>query len=412
MHLKPELPRPFYPLVAPRRFKGAKGGRGSGKSHFWVEYLIMDCTRQHLRIACVREVQNSIKDSIKQTIEDKIARFKLGHLFKITDREIIFPPTESLYIFRGLQNHTATSIKSLEGYNRVLYEEAQALSQRSIEIATPTFRVDGTEQLFAWNPDLPDDPVDVFFRENKDDPDFICVHVNYYDNPKLPADLRRDMERDKARDPDKYAHIWLGDYRRNSETQVFRNWKVESFDTPHDARFYLGADWGFSVDPSVLVRCFIKGRTLYVDREVWQIGCNIDQLPRLFDRIDPNWTQQRASDPAWRSMARRIQIVADSARPETISYMQRAGFNIQAAIKGPGSIEDGIEFLKSYDIVVHPACKHVVDELRMYSYEVDKKTQKVTGRLEDKKNHTIDSLRYALENVRRSNTVTREELRI
>lgn len=420
------IPRVFEPLLASRRFIGAKGGRGGAKSHFFAESTVEDMLVGHARAACLREVQNSIKDSVKQLLEDKIntlslvdtetgKRYPIASRFKVTEREIVCPSTESLAIFRGLQNHTATSIKSLEGFNRPWYEEAQSLSKRSLELAIPTFRALGSQQRFSWNPDKDSDPVDVFFRENVDDPDFACVHVNYYDNPWFPEDLYRDMERDRRRDPDKYEHIWLGGYRKNSEARVFRNVRVERFDPPPAGTVLLGgADWGFSVDPSVILVCFIVGRTLYIWREKWAIGCEIDRTPALFDKIDPDWTAEKARDPNWKSLARQIPITADSARPETISYMQRSGFSrMRPAVKGAGSVEDGIEFLKQYDIVIHPDnCPHTVDEFTLFSYQIDKKTGEITTKLDEKKNHTIDSARYAVENVRRRVTADREELRI
>lgn len=391
-------PRAFLPLLPPRPYKGAKGGRGGGKSYLFADLLIEECYSQHTRAACVREVQSSIKDSVKQLLEDRIRHYSLDADFKVTEREIVCPHTDSLIIFRGLQNHTSAGLKSLANFTRAWYEEAQSLSKRSMTTAVPTFRENDTEQWFSWNPDQEKDPVDTFFRENTGDPDFVCVTVNYPDNPWFPEKLRRDMERDRVRDPDKYGHIWLGGYRKNSEARVFRNWKVERFETPANAQFYAGADWGFSVDPTVLIRCFIVGRTLFVDREMWATGCEIDRTPALFDKIPG---------------ARKLPITADSARPETISYMQRNGFpRIKSAIKGPGSVEEGIEFLKSYDIVVHPDCRHVADELTLYSYKVDKKTDEITSVLEDKTNHTIDALRYALESVRRRSTSGSEELRI
>jgi phage terminase large subunit len=383
-----QIPTPavFEPLLAPRRFKGAKGGRGSGKSHFFAEMLVEDAISQHIRAACLREVQNSIKDSVKQLIEDKIRAFGQEKAFTITDQEIR-GPNDSLFIFRGLQNHTATSIKSLEGFNRALVEEAQTISQRSLDILTPTFRT-GSELWFAWNPLDAKDPVDRLFRENQGDPDFVLVTANFSDNPWFPVELRGDMERDRKRDPEKYAHIWLGEYQRTSQARVFHNWKVEEFESPSDARFYYGADWGFSVDPTVLVRCWIRDRTLYVDQEAWQVGCEIDKTPQLFDRV---------------AGSRRWPITADSSNPQSISYMARHGFaNIKPSVKGPGSVEEGVEFLKGYDIIVHPRCKHVLDELATYSYEVDKQTGDVLPKLADKKNHTIDSLRYAVEGVRRA----------
>lgn len=387
MILSIPTPRVFKPLLSPARYKGARGGRGSGKSHFFAEQLVEEATAQHIRAACLREVQVSIKDSSKQLIEDKIAKLGVSHLFKITETEIR-GPHESLFIFRGLQNHTATSIKSLEGFNRSWIDEAQTISKRSLMIATPTFRAPGTEMRFSWNPAKATDPVEEFFEDNKDDPDFVCVTANYDDNPWFPEDLRKDMERDRRRDPDLYSHVWLGGYEGRGEKRVFKNWKIEEFEAPNDAVHRFGADWGFSVDPTVLVRCHIVGRKLYVDYEAYMVGCEIDNTPALFDSVPES---------------RRYLITADNARPETVSYMQRNGFpKIVPAIKGQGSVEDGVEFLKNYDIIVHPRCQHVIDELSLYSYKVDKLTDAVLPQLDDKSNHTIDALRYACEGARRA----------
>jgi phage terminase large subunit len=342
---------------------------------------------EHTRAVCLREVQNSIKDSVKQLVEDKIYKLGVESLFKITEQEIV-GPNDSLMIFKGLRNHTASSIKSLEGFNRAFVEEAQTVSQRSLDLLIPTIRTPGSQLLFGWNPSKATDPIDKFFAENANDPDFVHVKVNYSDNPWFPDELRRDMERDRTRDPEKYQHVWLGGYLRNSEARVFHNWKVDSFETPSDARFYFGADWGFSIDPTVLVRCYLQDRTLFVDAEAYQVGCEIDRTPALFDKVE--------GSRAW-------PIRADSARPETISYMRRNGFpKMASATKGPNSVMDGIEFLKSYDIIVHPRCKHLIDELTLYSFKTDPLTGEVLPVLEDKKNHIIDALRYALEGVRRA----------
>jgi phage terminase large subunit len=396
--------RAFLPLLSPKRFKGAFGGRGGAKSWFFAGRLIEDMLCDHIRSACVREIQNSIQDSVKQTLEDMIQRYDVGPCFKVTEREIV-GPHDSLIIFKGLQNHTAASIKSLEGFNRCWVEEAQTITQRSLDILIPTFRKERTELSFSWNRVNATDPIDVFFRENEGDEDFVCIKVNYTDNPWLPDDLRRDMLRARKKaNKDIYRHVWLGDYRTQSEARVFDNWKVEAFETPSDAIFYFGADWGFSVDPTVLVRCFIKGSTLFFDREAYKVGCQIDETPALFAGTDPR------PDAKWKNPlghpgipgAMKWAIRADSARPETIAYMNARGFNVVPAIKGTGSVEEGVEFLKNYDIVIHPRCKHVADEFAFYSYKIDPKTNKILPVLEDKKNHVIDSARYALEEVRRA----------
>lgn len=392
--LKIQTPRAFLPLLRPARYKGAYGGRASAKSHFFAEWLIEDALCGHTRAACLRETQNSIKDSSKQLLEDKIDKFGVRHLFETTETEIR-GPNDSLFVFKGLQNHTAQSIKSLEGFNRAWVDEAQSISRRSFDFLNPTFRVPGSELRFSWNPDKETDPVDEFFRKaDPEDHGIICIQSNYSDNPWLPTDVLSDIRRDQKRDPEKYAHVWLGEYRRKSEARVFRNWKIteRQEEIPSNARPYFGADWGFAVDPTVLVRCWVWDRILYVDREIYKVGCEIDRTPDLFDKMN----DERTKD------IRRWPIIADSARPETISYMNRHGFKITPAKKGVGSVEDGVEFLKNHDIVVHSSCEHTINELSLYAYKVDKKTEDVLPILEDKDNHVVDALRYAVERLRTS----------
>jgi phage terminase large subunit len=390
-----QLPTPAWaePLLKPSRYKAAHGGRGSGKSHFFGELLVEEhIYNQNQRSVCVREVQKSLNQSVKRLLELKIQEMGASDYFEVQESQIKSKRGDGLIIFQGMQNHTSDSIKSLEGYDRAFVEESQSISQKSLDMLRPTIRKPDSELWFVWNPDLPTDPVDNFFRSSNEPPESsIVVPVNYTDNPFFPDVLRDEMEYDKRRDPDKYAWVWLGGYRKNSESRVFRNWKIEEFEAPKDAHHRLGADWGFSVDPTTLVRCHTVGRKMYVDYEAYMVGCEIRDTPDLFLTVPES--------EKW-------PIVADSARPETISHMQNHGFpKIMPAVKGAGSVEEGVEFLKSYDIIVHPRCKHTIDELTLYSYKVDKDTGKALPILEDKKNHVIDALRYANESARRNESI-------
>ena len=387
--LQIQTPKWALPLLEPSRYKGAWGGRGSGKSHLFAELMIeahiMD---QKRRSVCVREIQKSLNQSVKRLLEMKIQDMNAGAYFEVQDAVIKSKKADGMIIFQGMQNHTADSIKSLEGYDCAWVEEAQSLSQTSLDLLRPTIRKPGSELHFTWNPRQSNDPVDFLLRGPTPPKDAMVIKVNYTDNPWFPNVLRDEMEYDKRRDPDKYQHVWMGEYLRNSQSRVFRNWKIEDFEAPPDAIHRLGADWGFSVDPTVLVRCHIIGRTLYIDYEAYMIGCEIVNTPELFLQVPE---------------AEKWPIVADSARPETISHMRKNGFpKIMGAVKGPKSLEEGIEFLKNYDIVVHPRCLHTIDELTLYSYKIDPLTGKILPLLEDKKNHVIDALRYACEGVRRT----------
>jgi phage terminase large subunit len=408
--LRLETPRVFLPLMAPARYKGAHGGRGSGKSHAFAEMLIERCLlRPDTRAVCIREVQKSLDQSAKRLIEDKIARYGVGAYFRVLNTHIE-TTGGGIILFQGMQNHTAESIKSLEGYDVAWVEEAQSLSQRSLDLLRPTLRKPDSELWFSWNPRRATDPVDAFLRGADLPPGAVVVEATYAHNPWFPDVLREEMAWDRRRDPDKYAHIWLGAYEQASEARVFRNWRIEDFDTPESATFYLGADWGYSVDPVVLVRCFIEGRTLSIDAEVYQVGCEIDATPALFDMLGC-----AACSPPLRSCggsgtghgsARRWPARGDSARPETIAYLRRHGYpRLSSAVKGARSVEEGVAFLQSYDIRVHPRCRHTIDELSTYSYARDRLTGQVVPVLEDARNHVIDALRYAIEPVRRGGAV-------
>lgn len=392
------VPEVFEPLLQPARYKGIYGGRGGAKSHFFADQLIDDClTHAPLRAVCIREYQVSLEQSVKRLLEDKITQYGLSSQFRVMDSRIE-TPKGGVIIFQGMQSHNAESIKSLEGYHRAWVEEAQNFSAQSLKLLRPTIREEGSELWFSWNPRDPKDPVDEMFRKNPP-PDAIVVKTNYYDNPFFPEVLRREMEWDRQRDPDKYQHVWLGGYEERSEARVFKNWREQEFESQSDAAFLYGADWGYSVDPSVLIRCYVGwdldsvgkrvyNRKLFIDYEAYEVGCEIDHLGYLFDKVPG---------------ARTWPIIADSARPETISYLQRHGFpKMTAAVKGKDSVKEGVIFLQNYDIIVHPRCKHTIDELSSYSYKVDVKTDKVVQPpvLEDKKNHVIDSLRYAVEKLR------------
>ncbi len=390
--LKIETPKWAAPLLQPARYKGAHGGRGSGKSHAFAEMMIEEhILDQNSRSVCVREIQKSLNQSVKRLLELKIESMNAGAYFEIQESVIKAKKGDGLIIFQGMQNHTADSIKSLEGYDRAWVEEAQSLSQRSLDLLRPTIRKPGSELWFTWNPSEATDPVDVLLRGDKVPPGSVIVEVNFDDNPWFPDVLRDEMEYDRDRDPDKYAHVWRGQYVKNSSTRVFKNWMVEEFDAPADAIHRLGADWGYAVDPTVLVRCHIIGRKLYIDYEAYMVGCEIVNTPDLFMTVPES--------EKW-------PITADSSRPETIAHMRKNGFpKIMPAVKGAKSVEEGIEWLKSYDIIVHPRCTHTIDELTMYSYKTDPMTGKILPILEDKKNHVIDSLRYACEGARRAQTV-------
>lgn len=386
-----QLPGWAEALFRPARYYAIVGGRGSGKSRSIASALVLMASQRKLRILCAREIQKSIKDSSKRLLDDEIARLGLGDAFLSTDTEIR-GVNGSLFLFSGLRSNIA-NIKSMEGIDMCWVDEAQSVSQASLDVLIPTIRKEGSSLWFSWNPSKPTDPVDAMFCGESQPPRTVFRRVNYDDNPWFPETLRADMEYDKRRDPDKYAHIWRGKYLVRSEASVFRDWRIvgddEAPSIPAGTLPRFGADWGFSVDPTVLVRCWVMRdtRTIYVDREAYGIGVSMVDLPSLFHTVEDS---------------ERWPILADSSGGIFIDHMRKHGFpKMQPAIKGPGSVEQGVEWLKSFTILVHAKCTHTIDELTCYSYEVDKQTGAVTSALADKDNHVIDALRYSVEGDRR-----------
>lgn len=376
-----QTPRVFAPLLHPTRYKGVWGGRGSGKSHFFAELLVEHAMlRPGLRVVCIREIQKSLAMSVKQLVTDKIIRLHVAHQFEILDKEIR-TPGGGVIIFQGMQNHTADSIKSLEGFDIAWVEEAQSLSAHSLKLLRPTIRKPGSELWFSWNPASESDPVDCFLRHpnNKADENMAVICANWADNPWFPAVLNDERTRDLTLRPEEYDHIWEGAYQHLSEAVIFgHRVSFKAFNTPQDARFYYGVDWGFAKDPTAVVRCFITDDILHIDHEAGGVGIELDRLPAVLDTV-----------PGVRDWP----IHADGARPETISYLaNRHHYPISAADKWPGSVEDGIEHLKSFQgIRVHPRCAQTAREFRLYRYKVDHLTGDVLPKIEDANNHYIDA---------------------
>lgn len=389
----------------PVRFRVAKGGRGSGKSHCFAEALIERAAEKKTRILCAREIQKSIRDSVKALLTKKIKELGYESEFNVLDTEIRHS-NGSLITFVGLRSNIE-SVKSTEDVDICYVSEARTVSQTSWDVLTPTIRNVGSEIWADYNPEDPKDPVDAKFSGDAVPPGSIVRHINYTENPFFPDVLRVEMEWDKSRDVEKYNHVWLGLHKTNSEARVFKKVEVREVpEPPADTVFRFGADWGFSVDPSVLLRMWIDGRTLYIDREAYRVGCETEDLPKLFAGKDGAnegevWTPELEAAYPGIEDAKKWPITADSARPETISHMNKRGFKMTGARKGPNSVSEGIEWLQSYDIVIDPSCKHAAYEFTSYAFKIDDKTNQVLPILVDKDNHVIDAARYATESLRK-----------
>lgn len=369
-------------MLAPKaRYKVLEGGRAGTKSFDVADYLVTKSAYEPLRILCTRETQNSIKDSVHRLLSDRISAIGFDEYFNI-QRESITSRIGAEFLFKGLR-HNISEIKSTEGIDICWVEEAEKVSDDSWTILIPTVRKEGSEIIVTFNPEDEKSATYKRFILNPP-PDCLRAHLTWRDNKFLTETMRKEMEYDRRVDPEKYLHVWEGQVKRYIAACILAHKvKIEEFETPADAEFKFGADWGFSNDPTVLGRMFIKDNKLFIDFEFYAVGVEINELERAFETVP---------------QCRKWRITADSERPDTISYMQRKGFDIVGAEKGAGSVADGIEFLRGFEaIVIHPRCRGAVDNFSNYKWKQDRITSEILPIPADGSDHWPDCARYALE---------------
>lgn len=384
------------------RYRVFWGGRGSGKSWAIAEALIRKAAVGALRILCVREYQNSIKDSSHKVLSDTIKRLGLSAWFTVT-KDSIVSKTGSEFMFKGCFGNI-DNVRSMEGIDYVWAEEAHRISEASWRVLIPTIRKDDSEIWISFNMDDENDATYRRFvameRQNA------IVHlVNYDSNPFFSDVLREEMEFDKEYDYQLYEHIWLGKPKKVSNAIVLNKKYVSrefaddfhlQIDGGSPLRLRFGMDFGYSQDPSALTRSFVheavnaengkRERRLYISHEAYGTGVELDELPEFMDAIPD---------------VRKWPIGADCAAPATISHLKNKGFQIYGAEKWQGSVEDGIRYLRGFaEIVIHPRCQHTLREAHLWRWKTDPKIVDAHGQplvlpvLIDKHNHTWDATRY------------------
>jgi phage terminase large subunit len=378
----------------PSRYKVGYGGRGSGKSWGFAGMACVLARRHPLRVVCIREVQSSIKESVHRLLSDRINHLGWSDFFRIQDKGI-YGANGSEFIFFGVRTDPG-KIKSLEAADLCLIEEGESISANSWRQLVPTIRKPGSEIWVVFNPRLESDETYKRFVLSPS-PRARIEKVNWDDNPWFTPELDADRQEladriAKATDDElrselqaEYDHVWEGYCERHAAAAIFRKRVViDEFDDPApNTRIHFGADWGFANDPTALLRFWIHDDELYVSHEAFGYRVEIDDTPALFDAVPG---------------ARQWPIKADAARPETISYIRRKGFAIDAAEKWSGSVEDGIAHIKGFRrIHIHRRCKHLQEEARLYSYKVDRMSGDVLPVIVDKHNHGWDAIRYGLD---------------
>lgn len=333
------VPRWAIPLQQPARYKGASGGRASGKSHFFAEEAVeaMVCDPS-LRFVCIREVQRSLKFSAKALVESKIKKLGVQDCFEVMTTEIRRKGGSGVMIFEGMQDHTSDSIKSLEGFGRAWVEEAQSISQRSLDLLLPTIRAEDSEIWFSWNPDQMSDPVDAFFAKQPDGS--VHIHTTYLDNPFCPSVMLTEARRLQAADADAYEHIWMGGYFFGGNGRVYssfinRPYPVGNIDesvTDTGAELLVGMD--FNVNPMSAVLGVRAVDELLV----------LDAL-----EIQTSNTEEMASEIRRRYPRRRVIVCPDPSGKQRktsapvgqtdFTILQRHGFEVRSPSAAPPVVD-------------------------------------------------------------------------
>lgn len=385
------LPPKLKPVFSPKRgevqYRWAYGGRGSGKSYSFALMAAVLGYAEPLRILCTRDLQISIKESFHTELKAAIESHEWLAAHYSVGIDYLRGANGTEFLFRGLR-HNTSGIKSLAKIDLTIVEEAEDVAETGwLDLEATVFRQPKSELWAIWNPRKQGSPVDKRFRLNPPD-NGVGAEMNWGDNPFFPVGLDALRKREQERlDPATYAHVWEGAYLENSDAQVLAGKvSVREFEAGSDwGSPYHGLDFGFSQDPTAAIRCWVHDSRLWIDYDCGKAGLELD------DTAD--FVRQHIPD------IERYTVRADSARPESISYLKRNGLpRIEAVKKGAGSVADGIQFLRSFvEIVIHPRCRDTIRESRLYSYKVDKHTGDILPTLVDAENHWIDALRYALE---------------
>lgn len=389
-----ELPPKLIPVfVGAARYRGAYGGRGSGKSRGFALMAAIRGYAESLRILCARELQNSLKDSVHAEVvaaihsEDENGNLLypwLADFYEIGE-SFIRGKNGTEFLFKGLR-HNYQQIKSTSGVNICWVEEAETVSEQSWKNLAPTIRAPGSEIWLTWNPESEDSPTHKRFVLDPPANSKI-VRLNYNDNPWFPPELEEERKNDLRRDPDYYAHIWEGECVTRTDAQILAGkWEIQDFEPGEDWDGpYFGLDFGFANDPTAATKSWIHDDCLFIEYEGGDVGLELDDTPVFLRERLPGITQHT--------------VRADNARPESISFLKRHGLpRVISVKKGKGSVESGIQHLRSYrKIIIHSRCEETAREARLYSYKVDRLTGDVLPVIVDLNNHYIDSVRYALE---------------
>lgn len=355
------------------------GGRFSLKSHTVARVLLVRARQQKTRVACFREFQNSITESSHQLLSDLIKKYELTD-FQVTDKSIINKVNGSDFLFKGLHRNEQ-SIKSIEGINIAWVEEAQTVSKSSLEVLTPTVREQGSQIIYTYNRLIERDPVhERLVIEGR--PNSLVLNLNYDIALKygwMPDTIRLEMEDDKAKRPGLYKHKWLG-LPNNVEGRIYQDWEIID-EIPHEARIWrYGLDFGYSVDPSVLVAIYEYHGGYILDEIFYRKGMSNKSMSDLINNL-PN----------------QALTIGDGQDDKSIDEMATYGVQIIPAKKGPGSKAQGIQIVQNQKISVTRRSHRTIEAYQNYCWALDVRNnlhQPVPDDTIHEWSNSMDAIRY------------------
>lgn len=352
------------------------GGRYSLKSHTVARYLLIRARQQKTRIGCFREFQSSITDSSFQLLADLIKLYGMSD-FELTKNSIINKINGSEFIFKGLWNNEQ-SIKSTEGIDIAWVEEAQTVSEKSLEVLTPTIRKDGSQIIYTYNRLLEEDPVHTRLVLNGR-PNTLIINVNYDIALKygwVPDVILQEINDDKEKRPALFKHKWLGE-PHSLERKIYKDWNIID-EIPHEARLErYGLDFGYSNDPTAIIAIYYYNGGYILDEITFQKGLSNKQIADILKN------QPTAL------------VIADSAEPKSIDEIASYGISIAGAIKGKDSVAHGISLVQAQRISVTKRSSNLIKAYRNYLWQVDK-SDKIINEPDHLWSDALDATRYGL----------------
>jgi phage terminase large subunit len=382
-------------LFSPHRYKVAYGGRGSGKSWGFARALLLQAANKPLRVLCAREVQRSIKNSVHQLLSDQIQALGLGQFYEVLESEIR-GLNGSLFVFTGLANNTAESIKSYEGIDRVWCEEAQTISKKSWDILIPTIRKPESEIWVSFNPNIDTD--DTYVRYCVNPPDNAkVVKMNYMDNPWFGDTLEIERQHSEKTNPD-YANIWLGDCKAAVDGAIYANEIREAQENnrittvPYDPmlKVHVVFDLGFN-DSMAIILCQRGVSDIRIIKYIEDNHRTLDSFSSEIRSLNYNWGTMFLPHDG-KSRDYKSGLSAED-------IMRKQGWTVR--IVPVSSIESGIKIARMHfhKCYFDKSAQRLLECLKNYKRSINSSTNEPGAPLHDEYSHGADAFRYMATSV-------------